>query len=133
MKRTIAFGFLLLLLFSFFAYAEKTFEDLDREYDQLMDKISECNKIISACQEYLDIKAETHLDTPELKSARAKLQLLDVIPYKKYAPEISYVESALEIENMKLEMYMEEAKTNLLQQAECLAKAAEEIDTSVEE
>ena len=128
MKRKIAIAMIVFLLLGFSAFAEKSFDDLCNEYDQLLVRISTCNEIISACEEYLAIKAETSLDTPELKTARSKLRLLDVIPYKKMAPEISYVKTALEIEQMNLELYQQEAKANLLHQGEYIAKLVKEND-----
>lgn len=132
MKRKIAIAMIVFLLLGFSAFAEKSFDDLCNEYDQLLVRISTCNEIISACQDYLAIKAETSLDTPELKTARSKLQLLDVIPYKKMGPEISYVETALEIQQMNLDLYQQEAKANLSQQAEYISKIASFIETDVD-
>lgn len=126
MKRIILCILFIFLLLQSAGYSEKTFEDINKEFDEIIANISECNEIIDACQTYLDIKAETNLDTPELKSARSRLQLLGVIPYKKYGSEISYVETALEGAQMKLEWYQKDMESNISQQSLYYAQAVKE-------
>lgn len=131
MKRIVSLCIFLILLVSICSFAEESFETLSQEYDKLISQIEDCNKIISACEDYLAIKAETSLDTPELKQARATLSFLGVLPistkdYKK--AEITYVEDALALAQDQLGTYQDAALENLLHQSEYYVAAVQESD-----
>lgn len=132
MKKAVSICVLMILLVMMPVFAEKSFDELSQEYEGLILHIEDCNEIISACEDYLTIKAETALDTPELKRARANLSILGVLPisskdYKK--AEISYVEDAMDLAQDQLEYYQAAAEENLRQQSVYYIASIQETQT----